>query len=131
MFNEKNNGLSLQNLIAKKLIKSAHDISSGGILVTLTEMCLSGNIGAKIKVPKDYINSHSYLFGEDQSRYIIEVSEKNINQVYKILSENSIFYEILGKTKKNSLELDKEFNISIDDLNKLNSSWFKNYFNEN
>ena len=131
LFNEKNNGLSIKSLISDKLLLSVHDISAGGIIVSLVEMCISGNIGAKIKVPKDYINSHSYLFGEDQSRYIIEVSEKNINQVYKILSENSIFYEILGKTKKNSLELDKEFNISIDDLNKLNSSWFKNYFNEN
>jgi len=26
--------------------------------------------------------------------------------------------------------LDKEFNIKIDELNKLNSFWFKNYFKE-
>jgi len=131
LFNEKNNGLSILKLISNKLLLSVHDISSGGIIISLAEMCISGNIGAKIKVPKDYINKHSYLFGEDQSRYIIEVSQKNINQVYKILSENSTFHEILGKTMKNSLELYKEFTISIPELNKLNSSWFKSYFNEN
>ena len=38
---------------------------------------------------------------------------------------------MLGKTQKDSLVLDKEFNIKLNDLNKLNSSWFRNYFKEN
>ena len=44
LFNEKNNGLSVQTLIDKKLVNSVHDISSGGILVALTEMCICGKI---------------------------------------------------------------------------------------
>ena len=131
LFNEKNNGLLVQTLISKKLLNSVHDISSGGILITLVEMCISGNIGAKIKIPNDKLMPHEYLFGEDQSRYLIEVNEKNKNEVYKTLEKNSIFYEMLGKTQKDSLVLDKEFNIKLNDLNKLNSSWFRNYFKEN
>ena len=131
LFNEKNNGLLVQALISKKLLNSVHDISSGGILIALSEMCISGNIGAKIKIPNDKIRPHEYLFGEDQSRYLIEVNEKNKNEVYKILEKNSIFYEMLGKTQKDSLVLDKEFNIKLNDLNKLNFFWFKNYFKEN
>ena len=131
LFNEKNNGLLVQALISKKLLNSVHDISSGGILIALSEMCISGNIGAKIKIPNDKIRPHEYLFGEDQSRYLIEVNEKNKNEVYKILEKNSIFYEMLGKTQKDSLVLDKEFNIKLNDLNKLNSFWFRNYFKEN
>ena len=131
LFNEKNNGLLVQALISKKLLNSVHDISSGGILIALSEMCISGNIGAKIKIPNDKISPHEYLFGEDQSRYLIEVNEKNKNEVYKILEKNSIFYEMLGKTQKDSLVLDKEFNIKLNDLNKLNFFWFKNYFKEN
>ena len=131
LFNEKNNGLLIQALISKKLLNSVHDISSGGILIALVEMCISGNIGAKIKIPNDKLMPHEYLFGEDQSRYLIEVNEKNKNEVYKTLEKNSIFYEMLGKTQKDSLVLDKEFNIKLNDLNKLNSSWFRNYFKEN
>ena len=131
LFNEKNNGLLVQTLISKKLLNSVHDISSGGILIALSEMCISGNIGAKIKIPNDKIRPHEYLFGEDQSRYLIEVNEKNKNEVYKILEKNSIFYEMLGKTQKDSLVLDKEFNIKLNNLNKLNSFWFRNYFKEN
>ena len=57
--------------------------------------------------------------------------EKNKNEVCKTLEKNSIFYEMLGKTQKDSLVLNKDFDIKLDELKKLNSSWFKNYFKEN
>ena len=131
LFNEKNNGLSIRNLILKKLLLSVHDISSGGLLLALAEMCISGKIGAKIGLPKSSINPHEYLFGEDQSRYIIEVNGKNKKEVSKILEENSIYYELLGKTQPKNLELDNEFILNIADLAELNSLWYKNYFKEN
>ena len=131
LFNEKNNGIFVQTLISKKLLNSVHDINSGGILVALSEMCIFGKIGAKIKIPKNNISSHEYLFGEDQSRYLIEVSEKNKNEVCEILEKNGIFYEIIGKTQEDSLDLDKELNIKLNDLYELNSFWFRNFFKEN
>ena len=93
-------------------------------------MCISGNIGAKIKIPKNNIETHEYLFGEDQSRYLIEVNEKNKDEVSKILSKNSIYYEIIGRTQKDSLDFDKEFNIKLIDLATFNSFWFKDYYKE-
>ena len=131
LFNEKNNGLLVQTLISKKLVNSVHDVSSGGILLTLSEMCIAGKIGAKIKVPKNSAGPHEYLFGEDQSRYLIEVNEKNKKEVCELLEKNSIYYEIVGKTQKDSLNLDKEFDIKLSDLNELNTFWFKDYFEEN
>ena len=131
LFNEKNNGLLIQTLISKKLVNSVHDISSGGILVALSEMCISGKIGANIKVPRNNISLHEYLFGEDQSRYLIEVNEENNVEVSKILEKNNIYYEIIGKTQKDSLYLNNEFNIKLNDLSELNSFWFRNYFKEN
>ena len=73
LFNEKNNGLAVKELISRKLLASVHDISSGGIMVALAEMCISGKIGASIQKPKNNIKQHEYFFGEDQSRYLIEV----------------------------------------------------------
>ena len=59
------------------------------------------------------------------------MNEKTNIKIKNLLEKNSVYFEILGKTQKESLELDKEFNIKISELNKLNSLWFKNYFNEN
>ena len=91
-------------------------------------MCISGKIGAKIKVPKGKINLYEYLFGEDQSRYLVEINNKNKDEVIEILKENSIYYEIIGKTQKDSLDLDKEFEIELSELNRLNTYWFRDYF---
>ena len=131
LFNEKNNGFSVLNLISKKLVKSVHDISSGGILVALSEMCIAGNLGASINVKKNNGKLHEYLFGEDQSRYIIEVNEKDMKVVNKILKDSNIYYELIGKTQKSYLEVKNELKISINELGKLNKFWFNDYFKEN
>ena len=94
-------------------------------------MCISGKIGAKIEIPHDNISPHEYLFGEDQSRYLIEISEKNKIEASKILEKNSVYYEIIGKTQKGGFDLSKEFSVKLNDLSELNSFWFKNYFEEN
>jgi len=131
LFNEKSNGRAILSLIAKKYVNSVHDISSGGLLLSLTEMCISGKIGAKINITKNRLGLHKYLFGEDQSRYLIEVNPKDKDVVSKFLEKNSIYYEIIGQTQKDNLTIDKEFNIDISELTALNSLWFKKYFNEN
>ena len=47
------------------------------------------------------------------------------------MTKNGIFFEIIGKTQKESLEINKDFVIKVSELTKLNSFWFKNYFKEN
>jgi len=131
LFNEKSNGLAMKELINKKLVKSVHDISSGGIIVSLVEMCIAGNVGAKIKIPHNKISQQEYLFGEDQSRYLIEVDNKNKEKVSKLLEKNNTYYEIIGRTQKESFELHKEFSIKLSSLNKFNSFWFNNFFKDN
>ena len=130
LFNEKNNGLIIQSLINKKLVKSVHDISSGGILLALSEMCLSGDIGAKITIPRRDINIYEYLFGEDQSRYLVEIDKINSDKISNLLERGGVYYEIIAKTQKEKLELDNNFSIDLKELRKLYTSWFTNYFDK-
>ena len=78
LLNEKNNGECLLRLINKKLILSSHDISSGGLIVALSEMSLKSEYGAKIHKLKKFTNLFEYFFGEDQARYVIEMIKKII-----------------------------------------------------
>ena len=59
------------------LINSVHDVSTGGIILALAEMSLSSQIGVKINKPKKLSNLFEYFFGEDQSRYLIEIDKNN------------------------------------------------------
>ncbi len=125
--NEKNNGECLLKLINKNLILSSHDVSTGGLIVTLAEMSIGSNIGAKIHKPKRLTNSISYFFGEDQARYIIEVNNKDLSKIDKILKDNNVFYENIGITQSEFFEIEDEFKINIKDLFKINNEWYSNY----
>ena len=130
LFNEKNNGETVLKLIDKNYIKSAHDISLGGIITALSKMCIKGKKGAMLKKPNYLINKFEYLFGEDQGRYIIEIDKNNLKNVINILTENSVHFDELGTVINNELIIDDKSKVSIDDLIKSHTTWLTNYMNK-
>ena len=68
-----------------------------------------------------------YFFGEDQARYIIEIEDSNTSKVEKILKDSNIYYEYIGFTQKEYLELEGELKISTKDLYKINNQWYNTY----
>ena len=127
LFNEKNNGQTLLNLIEKDYIKSAHDISLGGIITAISKMCIKGNKGIELKIPKFLINKIEYFFAEDQGRYIIEVSSEDLKEVSKILDKNAVHYDVIGKIIDKDMIIDQKTKVSIDELKSYNSNWLKEY----
>jgi phosphoribosylformylglycinamidine synthase subunit PurL len=124
---EKKNGLFVSDLIKGKLVNAVHDISHGGIIVTLAEMCMASNIGAKIKVSGSNSDKIKYLFSEDQARYLIEISKKNLEKIKKTASTKNIKINIIGNTQSEIFEVENDLKISVKELNTKNESWFKNY----
>ena len=127
LFNEKNNGETILRLIDQKFIKSAHDVSLGGIVTALSKMCIKGKKGATLKKPNYLINEFEYLFGEDQGRYIIEISKDDLKNVTKILKDNSVHYDELGMVNEGELIINDKTKVSIDDLIKSHTTWLTNY----
>ncbi len=127
LFNEKNNGLTLLNLIEKNFIKSAHDVSLGGIITAIIKMCIKGNKGIQIKKPKFLINEIEYFFAEDQGRYLIEINPKDFKEVTKILDKNSVHYDEIGKIIDKDMIIDQKTKLTIDELKSYNTNWFKGY----
>ena len=125
--NEKNNGLSVLKLINDKLVVSVHDISSGGLVVALTEMSLASQYGLKINKPKTLSNLMEYFFGEDQGRYLIEIEPSNLEKVKKILDDNNVFNEVIASVQKDNFEIIGELKININELSKINNKWYNNY----
>jgi phosphoribosylformylglycinamidine synthase II len=125
--NEKNNGLIISKLINDKLVSSVHDISSGGMILALAEMTFKSGYGIKINKPKNLSNLMEYYFSEDQGRYLIEIEASHLNKILKILNENNIFSELIGTVQKNYFEILGELKISINDLYKVNNTWYNNY----
>jgi phosphoribosylformylglycinamidine synthase II len=130
LFNEKNNGETVLKLIDKKLIKSAHDVSLGGIITAVSKMCIKGKKGVTLKKPNYLINQFEYLFGEDQGRYIIEIEIANLKNVTEILENNSVHFDELGTINKNELIIDNKSKVTIDELTKSHTTWLNNYMSK-
>jgi phosphoribosylformylglycinamidine synthase II len=130
LFNEKNNGETVLKLVDKKFIKTAHDVSLGGIITALSKMCIKGKKGAKINKPKFLINEFEYLFGEDQGRYIIEIEKNHFEDVIEILENSAIHYDKLGTVNDNELIINNKSKVSIDDLIKSHTTWLTDYMSK-
>ncbi|MDA9758516.1 phosphoribosylformylglycinamidine synthase subunit PurL [Candidatus Pelagibacter sp.] len=127
LFNEKNNGESILNLIDKGYVKSAHDISLGGLLVAISKMCIKGNKGIKISKPKSLINEIEYFFAEDQGRYLIEINKEDLKEVTKILDKNSVHHEEFGIISKNYMIINEKTKLTIDELKSYYTNWLTKY----
>ena len=127
LVNEKNNGETVLKLIKRGLVLSAHDVSNGGLIVALSEMTFGTNFGIKIDQPKKLRNINEYFFGEDQSRYVLEINRNDINNVEKILKNNNVYYEKIGVTQEKFFEITGDFKIDINVLYKINNEWYNNF----
>ena len=62
LFNEKNNGETILKLIDKDFIKSAHDVSLGGIITAISKMSIYGKKGFKLNKLNTLINKFEFFF---------------------------------------------------------------------
>ncbi len=119
----------VQELIRMKLINSAHDVSDGGIAISLVECCISGNIGCKVNI--EFINRLDYaIFNENQSKIIITCSKNNQDTITNFLSLFNINFKIIGSVGGNYLEINDKIKIDIKHLEKLYQDSLENLLGE-
>ena len=95
----------VRNLIHEGLIHSAHDVSEGGLWVSLVESAMAGNLGFQIHSPGD-LRKDAFLFGEGQSRIVLSYSQSQRDRVVEKLEENKVPYLFLGEVVENGLFID-------------------------
>lgn len=119
---EKKNGDFVRSLIRSKLVTACHDISSGGLGITLAEMAIKGEVGATITLPADAATA---LFSEDQARYVITLPLTNRDALLNVAEEADVEIEVLGKTGGKNLDIGTK--IPLESLRKAYEGWFPNY----
>lgn len=104
-------------------IKSAHDLSDGGLAVALAESSISGNIGADILI-KGSLSPESLLFSESQSRFIVSVSKENLSQLKRLIEDKGIPFLEIGTVRGESLKINYQGNDVIDlSLSEISKAW--------
>ena len=96
---------TVKELIDLELINAAHDVSDGGLFVTLVEMGFPRGLGFDIETDMD-IRADAFLFGEGQGRVVVTLPEEKrdaFNEFRKSTDTNII---LLGHVTKGKMQID-------------------------
>ncbi len=134
---EKKNAIFIQELIERSVIKSCHDISDGGLLIALFEMCFR-DLGccvdlSELKKFASDVDDNHILFGEDQARYVVAIDPAFLDRFNKKVKDSQIEVFRIGKVIKDKIKINcqqdsEELEIDIKELKKINEEFLEKKF---
>ncbi len=115
-----------RELIRRGWLRSAHDVSDGGLAVALAEACIGQEgqaIGAKVHIPGEK-RADIALFGESPSRILVSVSQDYLRQVLELTRKEACPVDRLGTVGGKELQIDDKIKVGID----LMAEWWWHSF---
>ena len=97
----------VRKTIERGCIEAAHDVSDGGLFVTLLEMAMPKGLGFDV-VTDDDIRLDAFLFGEGQGRIVISCKENQQDRLLDLIEEFDIPIVLLGHVTKGKIHVDGE-----------------------
>jgi len=114
----------LLELCRRRLIKSAHDISEGGLAVTLAESAIKGRLGFTVDLPGTSDQAAQILFSEAPTRVAVSLAAKNLDTVKSIVSQYQLPLTVLGRVGGRRLVIGRSDHMLIDlDLEQAAHTW--------
>jgi len=123
---ERKTGDLIRDGIINGQLSAVHDVSDGGIAVTLAEMALAGNIGAMIDRKQPFGCAASF-FAEDQGVYVVTVHDHALLDFLGAAHAAGVEAEPLGRTGGKRLIFerpDRDDVVAIDDLRSAHEGFF-------
>lgn len=97
----------VKQLIAQKLISSAHDVADGGLYIALLESAMPNGLGFAIECD-DSIRKDAFLFGEAQGRVVVSVKPALQEAFIELVSTSETDFTLLGTVNSGELLVDGE-----------------------
>ena len=120
---------AVKNLILSGIVKSCHDVSDGGLFMSLFEMCLHNELGFDITLPAEF-RRDAFLFGEAQSRVVIAVSEDDHDLLLDLMKREEVPSLMLGHVTKGELRIDHESYGFIDEMKPVFENALQSYIEQ-
>lgn len=105
--------------IKEGLLNAVHDISDGGLAVTLAEMGIFSGIGAVIDISVMGSNTHEVLYSEAQSGVVVTCKKEQLTLVTDHFENAGVPVFELGKTAGKELKFKDLFTVDIESLTKI------------
>lgn len=108
----------LPQAIARGIVAAAHDVSEGGIAVTLAEMAMASGFGIEADIPQE--RADYWLFSESPGAVVAALDPRAIYSLRELAAEHDVPVKILGKVRGEDLRMGDKLNL---DLGMLRSAW--------
>ena len=114
----------IQSGINKKNIHALHDISDGGILTTLSELCFTNKIGCSISLDNNFqVSPEQFLFSEEIG-VVIQINESKLKELKQSAHSQNLIFQYLGKIGGSNFDIldknkDKLFSRDIAELEQV------------
>ena len=125
LLTEKMRGEFVRAAIRSGEITACHDVSDGGLAVTLAEMCMASSKGMKVDVQGAYV--HAALFGEDQSRYVLTMPQSYANMFAANAEGSGVYFSRLGTVDGDRLTIGKSVSLSVSEMTAVHEAWLPSY----
>ncbi len=109
---------TVKDLIRYSLVRSVHDVSEGGLFISLFESGMYHGLGFDITTDAE-IRKDAFLFGEAQGRVIVTVSETRETEFIDFMVKSGVPFFALGHVTKGEIRIDDISYGFICDLKKL------------
>jgi len=119
---------TVAKLIREKLVQSAHDVSEGGLFITLAESAFPDGLGFDVKAGNAAVRKDAYWFGESQSRVVVSVSPGVAAAFKRALG--SLPYEELGVVTEGTFKVDGVKWGNVSDWKEKYDHAIENYMNQ-
>jgi phosphoribosylformylglycinamidine synthase len=120
-------GNLVRALIREGKVGAVHDISDGGLLVAIAEMALAGGIGVQLYPYEGKLPAHAAWFGEDQGRYVVEVSPELAEEVADRARLLALPARVVALVGGEALTLKDEAGLPLGDLRAAHEGWLAGY----
>lgn len=95
----------MRKAIQTGLVTSAHDISEGGLFITLLESAMVNGLGADIEMRDDNMRPDALLFGEAQSRIVVSIRPEHQDAFEALMNEMKVPAELIGNVGGDTLSI--------------------------
>jgi phosphoribosylformylglycinamidine synthase len=116
----------VKGLIQNELVNAVHDVSDGGLFVTLVEMSLPRELGFDIVTDVE-IREDAFLFGEGQGRVVVSVNEDQEEEFIEFMMDSGVTFTLLGHVTKGKMMVDDEHYGFVQEAKSIYNDALKNH----
>lgn len=121
---------AVQGLVDSGLLLAGHDISAGGLVTTLLEMCFANTEGG-LDINLDALNCTDIvkiMFAENPG-IVVQIDKKKLDKVTAALDESGVGYAIIGRpTTERAIVIHSGKECRRIDIDRMRELWYRSSY---